>query len=267
VIERLLAKRKAPGPAAVAIGSRITGAELGGLLAYLATKVLGQYEIFLPEGQGSGRLTLVAPNIVATERNLGVDPRDFRLWVCLHEMAHRVQFTAVPWLREHLKSELGAYVDAIELDPLSMLKRLFAMFGSAVEAARGRGEVSLLEIVQSPAQRVVLDRLTGVMSLLEGHADFVMDGVGPDVVPTVEEIRHRFDRRRHDISPFDRVVRQLLGLDAKMRQYSEGATFVRHVAERVGIDGLNQVWRSPETLPSRAEILDPDAWLRRVAAG
>jgi coenzyme F420 biosynthesis associated uncharacterized protein len=270
VIDRLLAKRRMPNPTAIAIGSRVTGAELGGLLAYLATKVLGQYEIFLPEGQGTGRLSLVAPNIVAAEQGLRVDPHDFRLWVCLHEMAHRVQFTAVPWLREHLRTQITSYVDAIELDPLTMLRRLFGLFGAAFDAARGKGgerELSLIEVMQTPAQRAILDRLTAVMSLLEGHAEFVMDDVGPQVVPSVEEIRRRFDRRRHDISPFDRVLRQLLGLDAKMRQYSDGAAFVRRVVDRVGIDGLNKAWQSPDTLPTRPEIADPDAWVARVAAG
>ncbi|MFL6137681.1 MAG: zinc-dependent metalloprotease [Frankiaceae bacterium] len=264
VIERLISKRQVPNPTVVAVGSRVTGAELGGLLAYLATKVLGQYELFLPEGQGKGRLSLVAPNIVATEQTLGVDPHDFRLWVCLHEMAHRVQFTAVPWLREHVRAEIASYVDAIELDPITMLRRLLAMLGAAFDAVRGRGELSFIELVQTPAQRAVLDRLTAVMSLLEGHAEFVMDGVGPQVVPSVEEIRRRFDRRRHDISPFDRVIRQLLGLDAKMRQYSEGVAFVRGVTERAGIDGLNKAWESPATLPTRAEISDPGAWVARV---
>jgi len=265
VVDRLVAKRRMPSPLALTVGSRVTGAELGSILAYLATKVLGQYEIFLPEGQGTGRLTLVAPNIVATERSLGVVPRDFRLWVCLHEMAHRLQFTAVPWLREHLHAEITAYVDAMDLDPMSLLRRLGQLLGSAVGGNReGDRPSSLIELVQSPAQRAVLDRITAVMSLLEGHAEYVMDAVGPEVVPSVADIRARFDRRRHDISPFDRIVRQVLGLDAKMRQYSEGSAFVSGVAQRVGVDGLNEVWRSPDTLPTREEIADPDAWVRRV---
>lgn len=264
VVERLVAKRAMPGPTAALVGSKVTGAELGAVLAYLSTKVLGQYEIFLPEGEGAGRLTLVAPNIVAAEQALGVDPRDFRLWVCLHESAHRLQFTAVPWLREHLTGEIAAYVDATDLDPMSLVRRVGGIFGAAVDAARGRGGASLIDAVQTPEQRVVLDRLTGVMSLLEGHAEFVMDGVGPQVVPSVADIRRRFDRRRHDISAFDRLVRQVLGLDAKMRQYSEGAAFVRHAVERVGLRGFNAVWQSPETLPTKAEIHDPDAWVRRV---
>jgi uncharacterized protein (DUF2342 family) len=60
------------------------------------------------------------------------------------------------------------------------------------------------------------------------------------------------------------VLRAVLGVEAKIRQYAEGAAFTRHVVDAVGMDGFNTVWTSPETLPSRAEIADPDAWLQRV---
>lgn len=253
------------GGLTTAVGSRVTGAQLGAILAYLASRVLGQYELFLPPGQGTGRLTLVAPNIVATEQALRVDPHDFRLWVCLHEECHRTQFTAVPWLRGHVQSEVAAFLDATELEPAAVRARLRAAAGVLVGAARGDGSAgTLIEAVQSPRQRVVLDRLTGLMSLVEGHSDYVMDAVGPEVVPSVEVIRRRFSQRRQGAGRVDRVVRKLLGLDLKMAQYAEGAAFVRAVVDAVGLDGFNAVWESPSTLPGAAEIRDPDAWLARV---
>ena len=250
-----------------AVGARVTGAQVGIILSYLASRVLGQYELFLPPGHGSGRLTLVAPNVLAVERQLGVVPRDFRLWVCLHEVTHRTQFTAVPWLRDHVQAEIAAYIDASDLDPAAVWRRLRAASNAVADAMRGRSDVTLLEAVQSPEQRAVLDRLTAVMSLVEGHGEYVMDGVGPDVVPTVAEIRRRFDARRHAVGPVDRVIRRLLGLDLKMQQYAEGARFVREAVARVGMAGFNTVWTSPATLPTRAEIRDPAAWVRRVHGG
>ena len=122
----------------------------------------------------------------------------------------------------------------------------------------------MLEIVQTPEQRVVLDRVTGLMSLLEGHADVVMDGVGPAVVPSVDTIRGRFEQRRHSGTPIDRAVRRLLGLDMKLRQYAEGAAFVRAVVAAIGMDGLNRIWSEPAMLPDAAEIRDPDRWLART---
>jgi coenzyme F420 biosynthesis associated uncharacterized protein len=252
-----------------AIGSRVTGVEAGTLLAFLSGKVLGQFDPFweTAEGDGSGhvgRLLLVAPNIVQVERELDVDAADFRLWVCLHEETHRVQFTAVPWLRDHVRQEIATLVEATPLDPATIAGMLRDGFDRVGKAMRGEGEASLLDLVQTPQQKAVLDRLTAIMSLLEGHADVVMDGVGPSVIPTVAHIRERFQERRAGGSPLDQLLRKLLGLDAKLRQYREGASFMRGVLDRVDMAGFNAVWTGPETLPTKHEISDPAAWVRRV---
>jgi len=263
LLDQVVASRaRALGPVMTAVGSRATGAEVGVLLAYLATRVLGQFELF---GGEEGRLTLVAPNIVVAERALGVDTRDFRLWVCLHEVTHRTQFAAAPWLHGHVRTLLADYLGAGDLDPAAVVARLRGALRGLVDTARGQGELSLLELVQTPAQREVLDRITGLMSLLEGHADVVMDGVGPVVVPSVGRIRERFEARRTAGGPLDRAVRRLLGLDLKLKQYAEGATFVRAVVDEIGMTGFNKVWREPDLLPTGQEIRDPQAWLTRAA--
>ena len=267
-------RTKGQNPALVSIGARITGVEVGALLSYLAPKVLGQFDPFYPgPGQvGSasaedlppgGRLLLVAPNIVAVERELELVPSDFRLWVCLHEETHRVQFTAVPWLRGYLNSQIAEVVATADIDGSALAQMLREAVKRIAEAARGDGELSIVDLVQTPAQREIVDRITAVMSLLEGHADVVMDGVGPEVIGTIAEIRRRFDIRRQG-QGFDKLIRRLLGLDAKLRQYRDGAAFCKAVIAAVGMDGLNRVWTSPETLPNRAEIADPPLWLARM---
>jgi coenzyme F420 biosynthesis associated uncharacterized protein len=248
---------------AKSIGESINGAEMGALLSFLSTKVLGQFD---PFGSDPGRLLLVAPNIVHVERQLRVDPHDFRRWVCLHEETHRVQFTAVPWLRDHLRSLIAEFTEATDLDPAAVGKLLTNGLGEIVRIIRGTSDASLMDVLQNDAQRAVVDKVTGVMSLLEGHADVVMDGVGPEVIPTVAEIRQAFERRRSGSGGLDHMVRRLLGFEAKMRQYRDGAVFVRAVTERVGHDGFNAVWAAPENLPSRAEILAPETWVARVHA-
>ena len=264
-LEERSAKKLSSSPGMAAVGSRVTGAELGALLSYMAPKVLGQFDPFFPgaPGEPGGRLLLVAPNIVAVERELGVDPADFRLWVCLHEETHRVQFTAVPWLRDHLNAQIGEIVGSTELDAGAVLQMVADGAKRIASALRTGEELSIVDLVQTPAQRETVDRITAVMSLLEGHADVVMDGVGPSVVPTVATIRRRFTTRREG-QGFDKVVRRLLGLDAKMRQYRDGARFCRAVIAAVGMDGFNRVWTSPNTLPTREEIADPTLWLARV---
>jgi coenzyme F420 biosynthesis associated uncharacterized protein len=265
VVAPLLARMtgsREPGQFADAVGSRVTGVQAGTVLAYLSGKVLGQYEVFSSD---PGQLLLVAPNIVEVERRLEASPHDFRLWVCLHEVTHRTQFTAVPWLRTHFLGEVAAFVDATG-QPDQFAERARQALGAVAQVVRNPdSRVSVLDLVQTPAQRVVLDRITALMTLLEGHAEFVMDGVGPDVVPSVKEIRAKFNRRRETANPLERIIRRLLGVDAKLRQYAEGRRFVHEVVERVGMEGFNKVWASPITLPKLSELTDAAAWVARVA--
>ncbi|MFL6026698.1 MAG: zinc-dependent metalloprotease [Friedmanniella sp.] len=266
-LDAKLREKLSHNPAMSAIGSRVTGAEIGLLLSYLAPKVLGQFDPFFPgaPGEPGGRLLLVAPNVVAVERELKVDPADFRLWVCLHEETHRVQFTAVPWLRDHMNGLIGTIIGSAELDSAALLQMLAEGVRRITQALRSGEEVSIIDLVQTPAQRETINQITAVMSLLEGHADVVMDSVGPAVVPSVADIRRRFNVRRQGQGA-DRIVRRLLGLDAKMRQYRDGARFCRTVIDAVGMTGFNQVWSSPDTLPTRDEIAHPARWLSRVQA-
>lgn len=243
------------------VGSKVTGAEVGGLLGFLAGKVLGQFDPFgQPTTAPNGRLLLVAPNIVHVERELSVDPSDFRLWVCLHEETHRVQFTAVPWMREHLHAMVREISDSVE--PSSFLDGGIERIREAMSAGRNGG--SIIDMFSTPEQREVLDRVTGMMSLLEGHADVVMDDVGPTVIPSVAEIRRKFTKRRQGVGTLDRIIRRLIGLDAKMAQYRDGAGFVRAVVDEIGMDGFNAVWAGPENLPGKAELSDPAGWIARV---
>src|SRR6185437_14858896 len=225
----------APGASVIsAVGSRVTGMQAGLILAYLAGRVLGQYELFLPpdpDAAGTdapaGRLTLVAPNIVMIERELGVDPSDFRRWVCLHEETHRTQFTSVAWLRPYVQQQMTEFLLASDLDPASILSRLRAAADAVGGAMGGRGGVSLIEAIQSPRQREILERLTSVMTLVEGHGDYVMDAVGPSVVPSVEDIRAKFSARRGSGNRIEQALRRILGIDLKMKQYEQGSRFVK----------------------------------------
>ena len=271
--ERAPGGSKAPGGVMTAVGSRVTGIQAGLILAYLSSRVLGQYELFLPpetspvDGEQPGRLTLVAPNIVMVERELGVDSHDFRRWVCLHEETHRLQLTAVPWLRDYVQSQMTEFLLASELDPAAILQRLRSAADAMAGAVRGGDGGSLIDAVATPAQREIMDRLTSVMTLVEGHGDYVMDAVGPQVVPSVEQIRERFNSRRGSSGRIEQTIRRILGIDLKMKQYAEGSRFVRAVVDEVGMAAFNKVWTSPETLPTREEFAHPHAWVERVASG
>jgi coenzyme F420 biosynthesis associated uncharacterized protein len=245
---------------------RITGAQTGAVLAFVASGILGQYDPFAAGEQGG--LLLVYPNIIAVERQLRLDPSDFRLWVCLHEVTHRVQFTANPWLPGYMSSALGLLTQEPSDDIAQVVSRLAEFVrnrgGAAIDGS-APGILGLVRAVQSEPQRKALDQLLVLGTLLEGHADHVMDAVGPMVVPSVATIRRRFDeRRQRKQPPLQRLLRALLGLDAKMAQYTRGKAFVDHVVGRVGMARFNAVWSSPETLPLPDEIEHPQRWIDRV---
>ena len=243
-----------------ALGPRVTAAQLGTALGWLSGKVLGQYEALTDPG----RLLLVAPTIVDVETSLQVDPRDFRLWVCLHEETHRVQFGAVSWLTEHFRSLVQRALDTF--DETDVSDRLAIVTREIIGGIRAGEAPDLMAALQTDEQRAVVDEITGLMSLLEGHADVVMDEVGPRVIPSVDSIRSKFNARRSRVRGADSLWRRLLGMDAKLKQYEEGARFVRYLLDHGGMESVNRVWISPAYLPSAAEIRSPEAWLERVEA-
>lgn len=248
------------GRAARAVTARTAAVQLGGVVAYLGGRVLGQYDPF-GGAVGDGRLLLVAPNVHAAQQALDVPSADFGLWVCLHEATHRLQFTAVPWLRGYFADEVASLLSLADRPKLDL--EVLPDLVRVLRESKGDA-LAIVELLQGPQQRAVLDRLLALTTLLEGHADHVMDAVGPDVVPSVETIRARFTVRRRGGGLVDRILRALLGVEAKVRQYAVGSAFTRHVVLAAGMDGFNRVWESPDTIPTRAELADPGAWLRRV---
>lgn len=248
---------------------RVTGAQTGAVLAYVSSGILGQYDPFATDnGARAGCLLLVYPNVIAVERQLRIEPSDFRLWVCLHEVTHRVQFTANPWLPDYMSQALGLLTRDAGDDLGEVVSRLADYArnrGNQNSDANSAGILGLVRAVQSEPQRHALDQLLVLGTLLEGHADHVMDAVGPMAVPSVATIRRRFDERRHRKQPpLQRLLRALLGLDAKLSQYTRGKAFVDHVVGQVGMARFNAIWAGPETLPLPIEIEEPQRWIDRV---
>ncbi|MBD5786709.1 zinc-dependent metalloprotease [Cellulosimicrobium terreum] len=258
----------------------VGAAQVGAVLAVLASRVLGQFDPYSglakdssESGTGTGagtrgRLVLVAPNVLQVERALDLVPADFRLWVCLHEQTHALQFATAPWLAEHMRAQAGDLLTELSsssrrLAEARLREKLRTVGGAVLRAVRGDGG-TFVDGLLTPDEQHRLEDVSAVMALLEGHADVAMDAVGPRTVRTVRTIRRKFEARRDGGGRFDVVLRRLLGMDAKIAQYRDGAAFVRAVERDVGRDGFNAVWASPQNLPTAREIADARAWVRRV---
>ncbi|HVB90990.1 MAG TPA: zinc-dependent metalloprotease [Acidimicrobiales bacterium] len=256
---------RVPGPA-LALGRAVSGTQLGLMLAYMATRVLGQYDLLItdeaPEDQDL--VSYVGPNVVAIEEQYGFSPSQFRLWLALHEVTHRLQFTAVPWLRDHFVSLLGELLEPLSGDPVQLagtLRRVAAEVRSGHNPLREDGVVGLLA---TPEQRLALSKISGMMSLLEGHGDVTMDRAGAAEVPGAAEFSRTLHQRRNEARGMTKLMSRLLGLEAKMRQYAEGERFVEAVEAAGGPELLARVWRGPEWLPTLVEIRSPGDWVARA---
>ncbi|MEZ5383665.1 MAG: zinc-dependent metalloprotease [Microthrixaceae bacterium] len=291
LLERM--SKNLSGPSAV-VGPKVAAAEMGVILGWMSRRVLGQYDLLVTEpgpgatgvvgrdagpdgadpdgpaqdGAASDRgdqdvVYLVGPNLLALERKYGFPPREFRLWVCVHELTHRAQFTGVEWLRPYFLAQVRELLDAAEPDPARLLTALGRLAEAIRTGTNPLNEGGLSALFAGPEQRAAMDRLAGLMSLLEGHGDIVMNRAAGDRIPSSERFHEVLSARRNAAGPAA-LFQKLLGMEAKMRQYEEGERFIEAVEERHGRAGLDRAFESPETVPTLTDIRDPEAWMARV---
>jgi coenzyme F420 biosynthesis associated uncharacterized protein len=288
-------KATGPVPAAMRTSTRaIAGAQAGTLLGYVGQRVLGQYDLPMPgpdqavsadgdaalrstgappwgspdpsgpvKAHGEGTVWYVVPNIVATERRHRFRPADFRLWIALHETAHRRQFRGVPWLPGHIQGLLDEYLGSVEVDD-EALKRLSQRLQGLARRVIAGEKIELLDLLVTPEQKTIVDRVQSTMTVLEGHGEFVMDQLGDRLVPNHQHMHDTLRARRNAPGAAERLIQQLLGFRQKLDQYAMGERFVRRLFERGGMAAVNQVFAEPASLPTMDEVRDPDRYLARA---
>ncbi|MBK6855767.1 MAG: zinc-dependent metalloprotease [Microthrixaceae bacterium] len=249
------------------VASRVAGAEVGMILGWMSSRVLGQYDLLVVEDENPEDQDIVyyvGPNVLGLEKRFGFPPREFRHWLALHEVTHRAQFTGIPWMREHFIGLVQETVNSLDPDPKRFMDALGRL---ATDLRSGRNPLDdggIMAVFASPEQRAVLDQVAGLMSLLEGHGDVTMDRAGADQIPSAERFGQVLRQRRAEAGSAVKLLQKLIGLEAKMRQYEQGERFIEAVESAGGTDLLDRAWLDPANLPSIAEIRDPETWITRI---
>jgi coenzyme F420 biosynthesis associated uncharacterized protein len=242
----------------------VVSAEIGLVLGFLSKRVLGQYDLVLPE-DGKDSVYYVGPNILNVERQFGFNQKNFRLWIALHETAHRAQFTGVPWLKEYFTELVDEMMAASFLDPQAFAAALRRMAEAILQGKDPLREAGLAGVFATEEQREKIRRLQALMCLLEGHGNVVMDTIGEQIIPNATQMSDMLRARRAS-NGLQRFVFRLLGIDTKLKQYELGEKFVRAVVEDGGMRALDLAWQDPANLPTLEEIEKPDRWLARVGS-
>jgi coenzyme F420 biosynthesis associated uncharacterized protein len=262
LLEPLAAKLLPPGARRSELRRKALGVQIGGLLGYVSRKVLGQYDVFLPPDD-DGLLYFVGPNVVEAERRFALRSRDFRLWIAIHEVTHRVQFGSTPWLKPYLKRHVDAYLDTVQVDSRELVAQVKRAAEQIRAGANWRGPEGIL-LLMTDEQRALFAKMQSMMALLEGHASFVMNRVAAGRVEDLPRMRRALQERRRT-GGMERGLQRAIGFETKIAQYDTGERFVRGVVDAAGMETFNRIWEREEHLPTLEEVADPSRWLGRVA--
>ncbi|MFV1991430.1 MAG: zinc-dependent metalloprotease [Acidimicrobiales bacterium] len=246
---------------------RVTGLQLGTVLGWMSRRVLGQYDLLVVEDENPEDQDIVyyvGPNVLALEKRHDFPPREFRLWLAVHEVTHRAQFTGVPWMRDHFLSLVKQTVDSLDPDPERMMRALRRIRASRSDGSNVLEDGGLASLFATDEQRQVMDQIAGLMSLLEGHGDTTMNRVSEDFIPAGERFHRVLHERRTNPNTTARIFQKLIGMEAKMAQYIQGEAFIEFVEEAGGKRVLDHAWAAAENLPSMDEIREPQLWIERV---
>jgi len=266
-----IGERMAHSPLAP-VGRAVSATELGLLLGWFSQRVLGQYDVLVPDDgpDGDGNVDgdavyYVGANVLALEKRFAFRPRDFRRWIAIHEVTHRAQFLGVPWMHDYFLGLVHGVLGSVDADPRKIVA---ALVRAAEELRRGRNpldEGGLVALLATPEHREALGKVQALMSVLEGHGNRVMNELGRAHVAGQERMARVLQARRHN-QGVGGLLSKLLGIDSKMRQYEVGEAFVEAVEREAGPRGLDPAWRAPELLPTIDELETPTGWLERVGA-
>ena len=248
------------------ISGQVAGAELGALLGWMSSRVLGQYDLLVGRDDADDAVYMVGPNLAGLEKRFGFDPVEFRTWVLLHELTHRAQFTGVPWMKEHFTELVNTSIRFANPDPRRIADAIREALTDRERARQQVRDTGVFGLIATPEQLEVIQRIAGLMSLLEGHGDVTMSRAVGDLVPSAARFAAVLQARRRRSNPLSRLMLRLTGIEGKLNQYAAGERFIAAIEAEGGPRAIDVCWTAPENLPSLEEIRNPQLWLDRVGA-
>ncbi len=259
--------QQSPSSRFLGVSRAASGLQVGAILGWMSTRVLGQYDLLLVEDENPEDQDIVyyvGPNVVSLEERFALPPRQFRLWLALHEVTHRAQFTGVPWTRNYFQSLVEAGITGITPDPTQFMDIIKRLLSDLKEGKNPFAASGILGVIASEEQRSVFDKIQAFMSLLEGHGDVTMDRAGKLNIPDAERFSRILRQRRKNAGGITKLMMQIIGMEAKLNQYAAGERFIYEVESVAGKETMSKVWESSDNVPTLAEIAEPKLWLERV---
>ena len=247
----------------LAVTRQIAAAEIGLMLCWMSGRVLGQYDLLVGDVDEDA-VYLVGPNMLGLEHRFGFPADDFRMWVALHELTHRAQFTGVPWMRQHFLDLVHETLELAEPDPTRFLAAARDAMRDRDSARQRLRDGGITAVVATPEQQQAFGRVGGLMSLLEGHGDVVMDRASVDLVSGADRFGRVLRERRRCMNPWARMMQRLVGLEGKLNQYAPSERFIAEIEKVAGRNVVNKCWELADNLPTLDEIRAPELWLERL---
>lgn len=253
------------------MGAVLMGMQAGQVIGQLARQLLGQFDLAIPTAD-TATTYRIAVNAAEAFTGYDLDATEVSVVLALHEAAHRRQFHAVPWLAGHVHRLVATFAAGTEIDAerlMDLSREVMAGVDpddpEALQQAMERASQFRLE--PTAAQRRVLERLQGVVSLLQAWTRAEVRAAATPRLPNLGRVEEVLRRRRATAGEGERLLEQLLGLDLRPRDEAIGDRFVAAVVDARGPEGLRRALAHPENLPDADELADPPRWLARMAGG
>ncbi|MBM4412369.1 MAG: hypothetical protein FJ040_02820 [Chloroflexi bacterium] len=249
------------GLASRRMNGRVAGIQSGAMLSWMATRVLGQYDTaLLHDDDAPNELLLVEANIARIATEQGVNVADLRQWIVIHEVSHVFQFEGIPWLRPHLRMLLDRFMRTLADQLVTPQDGFLDMVRRMAQQPKAQ---SWVEWALNPEQRTIFNEMQVLMSLIEGHSNYVMNRIGAHRIAQFGVLQQRMEARQQERPTLDVVIMRVTGMQMKMAQYRDGEAFVNALAAHGGDELVRRLWQTPRHLPTVDELAHPATWIAR----